>query len=80
MNFIQIKLVDHTGEMWARAFDKEAEMLMNSTAQDLSELKERDFDAYTKMFDATAFKSYLFELRFDNIKVRQLSFILSMLQ
>lgn len=56
-------LVDWTGNQWATAFNEEAEILLNASAQELGELKERDNDAYLERIGAAAFKSYIFKLR-----------------
>lgn len=62
INF-QTNLVDYTGNQWATAFNEEAEVLLNATAQELGELKERDNDAYLERIGASAFRSYIFKLR-----------------
>jgi replication factor A1 len=55
--------VDHSGNQWATAFNEEAEVMVNASAQELGELKERDNDAYLEKIGASAFKSYVFKLR-----------------
>ncbi|XP_014215325.1 replication protein A 70 kDa DNA-binding subunit [Copidosoma floridanum] len=56
-------LVDWTANHWVTAFNDDAEVLMNASAQELGELKEKNDDTYMEKIGAAAFKSYIFKLR-----------------
>lgn len=56
-------MADWTDNQWVTAFNDEAEKILNSTAQELGELKENDIDAYSEKFSEATFKSFIFKIR-----------------
>ena len=57
-------MIDHTGNQWVTAFGEEAEILLNSSAKELGELKQRNNEDYLKKIASAAFKTFMFKIRF----------------
>ncbi|XP_051153534.1 replication protein A 70 kDa DNA-binding subunit-like [Leptopilina boulardi] len=65
-----VNLVDSTSNQWATAFNEESEKLLDSSAQELGEIKEHDPNEFQKKINECTYKSFLVK-----VKVRQESYM-----
>ncbi|XP_067000915.2 replication protein A 70 kDa DNA-binding subunit isoform X2 [Anabrus simplex] len=59
---LSMNLGDWTGQQWVTSFQEQAEMILETTSNELGELAD-DNDKFLEVFSAAAFKSYIFKLR-----------------
>lgn len=62
--------MDSTSNQWATAFNEESEKLLDSSAQELGEIKEHDPNEFQKKINECTYKSFLVK-----VKVRQESYM-----
>ncbi|XP_054154164.1 replication protein A 70 kDa DNA-binding subunit-like [Oppia nitens] len=59
---LSVVLSDCTGECWVTLFQEQAEKLLGITAQELSEIQERDPQDFLKALTTAEFKQYVFRI------------------
>ncbi|CAK9301248.1 unnamed protein product [Gordionus sp. m RMFG-2023] len=60
---LSVNIADFSGSQWVMAFQEAAEMLLETTAETLGDLKNSNEALYDEKFQNGIFKSYIFKLR-----------------